>query len=297
MRIVNDVKEMPEAKVFWGVFDENGYTGNAEEYPGASNEVKRIISDGYKPRYFKTYNNFPRNFVPKKDTPYLCNAKVTKQWQQGRTNFTRVSLNNPVELLTDIPKIESNNQTVYLSGLTAKSDWGYFEGRITNGYISVDNKLYLHENSHSYNVLGLAYHLRRNVFYTRADLFDDCEDAALEYGPIFDSLGSTEETQKYIDLHFYLRELIKKKLDSNTKKISNDEIQQMIPSIFEVRDPEIVEISKSKPLTATEWNYVVRLWFEVRRSNGEWFPIIKELSFPESSFNDHAKKYIHMVLI
>ncbi|MEB2277029.1 hypothetical protein LAV82_23705 [Bacillus sp. ILBB4] len=140
---VDDVVEIIGAKVFWAIYDENGYTGNAEEYPGESNNINRIISDGYKPRYFKTYNNFPRNFIPKKDTPYLCLPKLTKQWDKGRTTYNRVSLLNPIELIYhEEYTILSNGEKFYYGGPSGK--WVRAlckeKGMVASGYISLDGR-------------------------------------------------------------------------------------------------------------------------------------------------------------
>ena len=87
---VNDIRKMLKSDVFTGVYDKNGYTGKGKRFDGPDEEPGgRILTGSYHQRhyqFFQTSYYFPRGFIPKKDTPYLCIPKE-KHVDKGKTTY------------------------------------------------------------------------------------------------------------------------------------------------------------------------------------------------------------------
>lgn len=72
MTVIKNVIELPDSKVFLGIYESTGYTGYAGvHYYSTREELNWFLSDGYKPRIYITTYKFPVNFIPKARTPYI----------------------------------------------------------------------------------------------------------------------------------------------------------------------------------------------------------------------------------
>lgn len=287
-RLVKEVKNVfGENGIFKGFFDEKGYTGKADHYLIDNSIPKRIISGSYKPFYYYTYYNFPKNFIPKKDSIYLCIISKSENWEKGNKRFTRISLSEPLEIVDD------NFYTAYQE---KTSSFHY-------GYLSPSNILYAtsdEKNSH-YNTVAqsrhypieFGYYEKEKVFFSRSDEPEYSFTAIEHSQEVYNYIGNEDITKTYVEFNKNLKELVKRNIDSCNRFFKYDELKNVFPVHFDVRSPNLLSLGMSLPHGASEELCEVTFLFEIQYKDDGWKKCQRVFAYPASIFNNDAIHFLN----
>ncbi|MCP2034158.1 hypothetical protein L1279_001141 [Planomicrobium sp. HSC-17F08] len=98
MRRVTKIEIVGKGKIFWGVYKDGKYTSEGGITPLEARDTTGGLTSGYRKAYNTEVYLFPKGFIPKENTPYLCVEKVGKKCKRGITTYVDIHLLNPYEI-------------------------------------------------------------------------------------------------------------------------------------------------------------------------------------------------------
>ncbi|MCP2034157.1 hypothetical protein L1279_001140 [Planomicrobium sp. HSC-17F08] len=134
MLLIDNIVEIEEAKIFWGIYKNGKYLGAGINNYQAG-ETFGGLTSGYRNEYTVYKYDFPEGFVPKENTPYLCVEKLVKEWNKtSNTVVLEFLLQSPIEIGTYVDPEWNSYEITGAGGYCAKKKM------VGHGYLSADEQ-------------------------------------------------------------------------------------------------------------------------------------------------------------